>query len=127
MLQNSVFIYLFISLTLIVSLIMFCVRLLSELMIMLSTHHVTNRLTCCNKLQFHLKNMKMQSRDIRKSNYASNYVLIFGKLFYIYKPIRNDLKPRILAASFLAAPLLNNYVSDFFVLWAWSFSRKKRK
>ena len=31
--------------TLIVSLMMFCVRLLSELMIMLSTHHVKNHLT----------------------------------------------------------------------------------
>ena len=35
---------------LIVSLMIYCVRLLSELIIMLSTHHVTNHLTCCNKL-----------------------------------------------------------------------------
>ena len=35
--------------TLIISLIMFCVRLLSELMILLSSHHVTNHLTRCNK------------------------------------------------------------------------------
>ena len=34
----------------IVSLMMFCVRLLSELMILFSAHHVTNHLTCCNKL-----------------------------------------------------------------------------
>ena len=39
---------------------MFCVKLLSELMIMFSTHHLTNHLTCRNKLQFDLKNMKMQ-------------------------------------------------------------------
>ena len=36
--------------TLIVSMMMFCVRLKSELMILLSTHHVTDHLACCNKL-----------------------------------------------------------------------------
>ena len=41
-------------------------------------------------------------------NSASNYILIFGKLFYIHKLIHIDLKPRILIASFLLAPLLNN-------------------
>ena len=36
---------------LIVSLIMFCVRLLCELMILLSNHHVTKHLTCHNKFR----------------------------------------------------------------------------
>ena len=49
MCQKSIFIHLFFSNS-IVSLMMFCIRLLSELMILLSTHHVTNHLTCCNKL-----------------------------------------------------------------------------
>ena len=37
--------------TSVVSLMMFCIRLLSELMILLLTHHVTNHLTCSNKLK----------------------------------------------------------------------------
>ena len=38
--------------TLMVSLIMFCATFLSELIILLSTHHVTNHLTCRNKLRY---------------------------------------------------------------------------
>ena len=55
--------------TLIVSLMMFCVRFLSEVMIMLSTRHVTNHLTCCNKLEFDLKNMKMQYQKYQKMQF----------------------------------------------------------
>ena len=51
---------------------------------------------------------KCNTRDIGKYNSVSNYILIFGKLFYLYKLIHIDLKPRILKASFLLAPLLNN-------------------
>ena len=40
----------FFSPILTVCIMMFCVRLLSRLMIMLSTHDMTNHLTCCNKL-----------------------------------------------------------------------------
>ena len=98
-----------------VSLIMFCIRcsVLSELIILLSTHHVTNHLTCRNMLRWFmshnliLKRWKYNTRNIRKCNSASNYILILGKLFYIYKLIHIDLKPRILIASFLLAPLLN--------------------
>ena len=46
--QNSILI-LFFS-TWLVSIIMFCVRLLSELMILLSTHHVTNHLSYISEL-----------------------------------------------------------------------------
>ena len=42
----------------------------------------------------------------QKCNSASNYILIFGKLFHIYKLIHVDLKPRILTALFLLASLL---------------------
>ena len=48
---------------------MFCVRLLSELMKMLSTHHVTNHLTCCNKLYSGLKNMKMQHQKYQEMQF----------------------------------------------------------
>ena len=104
--------------TLFVSLTMLCVRLLSEPMILLSTHHVTNHLTCHNKLRcmscnFILKIWKCNTRNIRKCNSASNYILIFGKLFYIYKLIHIHLKPRILIPSFLLAPLLNNNINVF--------------
>ena len=40
--------------------------------------------------------MKYKPRNIRKCNSASNYILKFGKLFYIYKLIHIDLNPRIL-------------------------------
>ena len=81
--------YLFSS-TLIVSLMMFCVRLLSELLILLSTHHVTNYLTCRNKLRYHmscnmiLKIWKRNTRNIRKCNSAFSHILIFVKLFSIF-------------------------------------------
>ena len=93
--------------TLIVSLMMFCVRFLSEVMIMLSTRHVTNHLTCCNKLEFDLKNMRMQYQKYHKMQFCIQLKLVFGKLFHIYKLIHIDLQPRILKASFLLAPLLN--------------------
>ena len=53
-------------------------------------------------------------------------MLTFGKLFHIYKLIHIDLKPRILIASFLLAPLLNDYVKKFLFL-GLVFLRKKRK
>ena len=46
MCQNSILIILFFFFTLTVSLMMFFVNLLSELMIFLSTHHMTDHLTC---------------------------------------------------------------------------------
>ena len=109
--QNSILIHLLFS-TLIVSLTLFCVRLLYELMIMLSTYHVTNHLTCQNKLRYAmgcnliLKIWKWNTRNISILTSASNYLLIFGKLFNIYKLIHIYLKPRILIVSF--SPLLNN-------------------
>ena len=36
-------------------------------------------------------------------------ILVFGKLFPIYKLIHIDLKPRILTTSFLLARLSSNY------------------
>ena len=84
----------------------FCV-LLSELMILLSTHHVACHLICRNKLRWYmsgnviLKESKCITRNIRKCNSTSNYI-------YFYKLIHVDLKPRILIASFLLASLLNN-------------------
>ena len=111
--QCSILIYCNFS-TLIVFLIMFCVQLLPELMILFLTHHVTNQLTCCNKLRYSAtcnliwKIRKCNARNIRKCNSTSNYIFIFGKLFYVFKQIHIDLKPRILIASFLLAPLLNS-------------------
>ena len=106
-------IHIFFSSTLIISLMMSYVRLLSELLILLSTYHVTNHLTCrelrylmnCNLI---LIIWKCNTRNIRKYSSASYYILVLGKLFYIYKLIHIDLKPRILIASFLLAPSLNN-------------------
>ena len=63
---------------------------------------------------------------IGKCNSASNYILIFGKLFHIYKLVRIDLKLRILIASFLLALLLNNNVNDFFLVFR-ALRKKKRK
>ena len=52
--QNYILIYLFFSI-LIVSRMMFCVRLLSKLVILLSTHHVIKHPTCRSKLAFESK------------------------------------------------------------------------
>ena len=52
--QNYILIYLFFSI-LIVSRMMFCVRLLSKLVILLSTHHVVKHPTCRSKLAFESK------------------------------------------------------------------------
>ena len=95
--KRTIFIYLFFS-TAIVSLMLFCVRLLSEVMILLSTHHMTNHLSCC------------YTKNIRKCNSASNYIFIFVKLFHIFKLIHIKLKlrSRILIASFLLRSLLND-------------------
>ena len=97
----------FFSSTLIVCIIImqFCVRLLSKLMIMLSTHDMTNHLACSTSCNLILKSWKCNTRDIGRCNCASIYVLIFRKLFYIYKLIHIDLKPRILIASLLLASL----------------------
>ena len=66
---------------------MICVRLLSELMILLSFHHVTNHLA------YEL--------------YTKLYIDIWEVILYLQaKPYR--LKTKILIASFLLAPLLNN-------------------
>ena len=47
---------------------------------------------------------KRNIMNSKKCNCASYYILIFGQLFYIYKLIHNNLKPRIFIASFLLAP-----------------------
>ena len=92
---------------LIVSLMMFCGKLLSELVLLLSTHDVTGHLTCRNNLSCNLilKIWKCNTRNIRKCHSASIYIFIFGKLFYIYNLIHIYLKPRILITSFLSASL----------------------
>ena len=103
----------FFSSILIVFLMMFCARFLSEPMIIWSqlimwlTMWLTMWLvaTSCN---LNLKMWKCNTRDIGKCNTAFNYILIFRKLFFIYKVTHIDLKPRILTATFLLAPLLNN-------------------
>ena len=110
--QYFILIHLFFP-TLFVSL-MFCVRLLSELMILLATHCATIHLTCRKKLRksiscnLILETWKCYTRNIRNWNSASNYIFRPWKLFYIYKLIHIDLKPRILIASFLWTPSLNN-------------------
>ena len=43
---------------------------------------------------------KRNSMNSKKCNCGSYYILIFGKLFYIYKLIHNNLKPIIFIASF---------------------------
>ena len=45
---------------------------------------------------------------IRKCNSASNYIMIFGKYFHIYKLIHIDQKQRVLIVSLSLALLLNN-------------------
>ena len=51
---------------------------------------------------------KCNTRNIRKCNCASYYILIFGKLFYACELIHIDLKPWIFIDLFLLAPWLNN-------------------
>ena len=64
--------------TLIVPLMMFCVRLLSELMILLSTHHVTNHLTCSNKSRY------QQYQKYRKMQFCIElYFDIWGIILYL--------------------------------------------
>ena len=76
--------------TLIVSLMMFCVRLLSELMKLLSTHHFTNHLTCRKHIEtayemyFHLKNMKMQYQKYQKMQLCIElYIDIWKIILYL--------------------------------------------
>ena len=70
--------------TLIIVSLMFCVRLLSQLMIMLSNHHVTNHLTCRKKLHFDLKNMKMQYQRYRKIPFCfQSYIDIWEIILYL--------------------------------------------
>ena len=87
--------------TLIVSLMMFCVRLLTQLiwcsqLIMCQTIRLVT--TSCNLI------LKCNTRNITKCNSVSKNILIFKK-FYICKLIHIELKSRILIASFLLAPL----------------------
>ena len=113
--HSSFLIHLFFSSTLIVSLMIFCVILLSALVIILSTHNLKNHQTIW--LDNHLTHLTLQpdhlthpanqpsnssrqtiwlvptnsyliikiwkrnTRDIRKWNSISNYILIFAKLF----------------------------------------------
>ena len=92
------------------SLMMFC-----AIWVVISAIIVTvNHLTCHNKLRYPmssnliLKIWECNTRNIKNGNSAPNYVLIFGKLFFVYQLIHIDLKPRILIASFILAPLLND-------------------
>ena len=50
-----------------------------------------------------LKSWKCNTRNIKKCDSASNYILTFGKMFHIYKLIHIALNPRILISSFLLA------------------------
>ena len=68
-------------------LMMFCVRLLSELMIMLSTIHVTHIWLVATSSNLIFKIWKYNIINIRKCNSACNDILTFGKLFRIYKLI----------------------------------------
>ena len=52
--------------------------------------------------------------EISKCDSVSNHLFIFRKLFYIYKLIHVDLKPRILITLTLLTPLLNNYYYYWF-------------
>ena len=115
------------SFTLIVSLMMFCVRFLSELMILLSTHHLTTHRTCPNKVQsmsceFDLKNMKMQCRKYQKMQFC-NYIFILGKLFFLHNLIHIDLKKRTLLASFFIGTIIKLMI--FFVLQVCLFFLRK--
>ena len=67
--------------------------------------------------------------DIRNYNCASNYILMFGKLFHVYKLIHIDLQPKILMASFLLASLVNNDLMfmSFFCFIAFVFFKKEKK
>ena len=59
--------------------------------------------------------MAVITPGIRRCNSVSNYIGIFGK-------------PRILLASFLLAPLSNNYVNDYFLFFkGMVFLTKKGK
>ena len=51
---------------------------------LLSIYHVTNHLTCRNKLQFDLKNMKMQYRRYQKVQfYIQLYIDIWEIILYL--------------------------------------------
>ena len=67
---------------------------------------------------------KNVNRNIRKCHSTSNYILIFGKLFYLYKLIHINLKPRILIASFLLTPTI---VKQFFCFIGLVFFKKEKK
>ena len=62
---------------------------------------------------------------IRRCDSASNYVLILGKLFHLYKLIHIAEKPRILVASFLLVSLLNVNVFFIFLDFGLVFLRAK--
>ena len=73
-----------------------------------STHHVTSHLTYRNKLQFDLKSMKMKYQKYRKMQFCIQlYFDIWEIILYLQaNPCR--FKTKILIASFLLAPLLND-------------------
>ena len=75
---------------------------------MLSTHHVTNHLTCRNNLSFDLKNMKMQYQRYRKMQCCIQLYNDIWEIILYLQPNHIDLKPRILIASFLLGALLND-------------------
>ena len=72
---------------------MLCVRLLSELKIMLPTH-VTNHLTCCNKLWFDLKNMKIQYQKYRKMQFCIQLDIDIWEVILYLPANRYGLKTR---------------------------------
>ena len=55
------------------------------------------------------------------------YVMIFGRLFHIYKLIHIDIKPVILKASFLWASLTNNQCKWLFLFFELGFFKKENK
>ena len=83
---------------------MMCLR--CELVIMLSTHHVTNYLTCRNK--FDLKNMKMQYQKYQKMQFGiQSYIDIRGIILYL-EANPYQLKTKNINSIILIAPSLNN-------------------
>ena len=89
--QNYILIYLFFSI-LIVSRMMFCVRLLSKLVILLSTHHVVKHPTCRRKLAFESKFDTKNQNCWKIFLFSISYFLILKRQDLVLKVIYLLLK-----------------------------------
>ena len=66
---------------------------------------------------------------ITKCNYASSYILMFGKSFHIYKPIYIDLKTRIrnVKSLILLSNIIKSLMLLIFFVFRLGFFKKEKK